>query len=144
MESRNNTSSILVAPVDITNTSTNVDILALPVAANKRYKVEAWLGPISAVCVDVALVLPSGATFTGRSVMNSSQGSMDFAYDATTEIDGTFFYYGQDSNANLAIEGILTTGLTCDVLKVQAGQSTADATVTEVPSGSYLIVTPLD
>lgn len=144
MESRNNTSSVLVGAVDITNTSALVDVLALPVAANKRYKVEAWLGPISAVTVDAALSLPSGATFTGRSILNASTGSTDYPYDGTTVIDGSLVGYGVDALANIAIEGILTTGLSCDVLKVQAQQQTVDVTTTEVPVGSYLIVTPLD
>lgn len=146
MESRNNTSTVLIDIVDITGVGSpdKETILSMPLEPNKRYKVEAWLGPIEGVPVNVSLMIGSQSRFTGRKIMNASGGSTDFAFDASSDIEGSFFGYGTDANANLAIEGILTTGLVSDVLKIKAGQETADTTTTVVPAGSYLIVTPLD
>lgn len=147
MEQRSKTTAMLNDGIDISgkDESSKVTVLSMPLQPNKRYKVEAWLPPLQAVNVNVDLSFGSQARFTGRKIMNASSGSTDFAFDASSEIEGDFFGYGTDANANLAIEGILTTGLVSDVLKVRAWQAVADFLAeTIVPAGSYLIVTELD
>jgi hypothetical protein len=109
------------------------------------YRVEIHLKAIEdAVPVDVKVDFGS-ASFVGDCLLGQPPYCAAMPIDENaSELESSLSNYGT-SNCFIVIRGLLITSYNNRAtVRVQAKQTTADATSTYIPDGSYIIVTPLD
>jgi hypothetical protein len=129
-----------------TTTLTNVPGLVVPLLANTKYAIEAWIWYTATVAADIKLsfTAPSGATLRwailGVEVTDADQiGPIDSGVVGS----GSLAVAGSALNGCCRPSGNIDVGATPGNLQLQMAQNTASTTGTVLSSGSWLRVTRL-